>query len=87
MKQNYTKLDAAILACIQKFGPISFTSLQGDEVGREAAYLAKNQIRPIRYERKPAWRFVDARLQALRKAGKIRYFRDGWVLCEKGGAA
>lgn len=32
-------------------------------------------------EKAEGWRIVDRRLQALRKAGKIRYARNsGWVL-------
>lgn len=36
-------------------------------------------------DHKPPFRFLDSRLQALKRAGKIRYSgaRDGWVLVER----
>jgi hypothetical protein len=82
MKHDYSKLDAAILARIAA-GRVNFTQLQGGEVGQLARALnesAGDHVRGLRF--KPAWRFVDARLQALRKAGRITYQRkpEGWVL-------
>ena len=90
MKQDYTGLDAAILARIQESQPILFSSLLMGAVWDEAMAFESIQTHARNcIDFKPAWRFVDARLQALRKAGKIRYQRkpEGWVMCGKGGAA
>jgi hypothetical protein len=81
MAHDYTNLDSAILARVAK-GCVSFTALSGS-VSKESDALAKN-------DPAPAWRIVDRRLQALRKAGRIRYQRkpEGWVLGTLGiGAA
>lgn len=89
MKTDYTYLDAAILACIQEAQPVGFTGLLEDErIKEEARSLELNQRIPrFTSDRKPGWRFVDARLQALRQAGKIKHQRkpDGWVICKEGG--
>ena len=78
MKNDYTKLDAAILARINEFGPITFglischSRVSGEAVKFQSAF-------------KPAWRYVEARLQTLRRAGKIEYQKrpEGWVIKEK----
>lgn len=91
MTNDYTYLDAAILECIKESQPVWFTGLLEDSrVKEEAASLEMNQRLPrFTSDRKPAWRFVDARLQALRKAGKIKHQRkpEGWVIANEGGAA
>ena len=72
---DYSKLDAAILARIA-MGPTNFTKLQGGDVRDISEALAKSDK-----SWKPPFRFVDSRLQALRKAGKIKYnTKQGWML-------
>lgn len=88
MTNYYAYLDAAILACIEEAQPVCFGGLMEDTyVKQEAASLELNHGR-LRFgsDRKPAWRFVDARLQALRKAGKIKHQRkpEGWVIANEG---
>ena len=82
-RHDYTVLDAAILDAIA-FGKSDFTQIQGhcatnDEAARlEAA--DKTKTRANCYIRKPANRFIDARLQALRRAGKIVYAKGHWSI-------
>ena len=73
MAHDYTKLDDAIIARVAK-GCVSFTALS-TSVSIHSELLAKS-------DPAPAWRIVDRRLQALRKAGRLRYQRkpEGWVL-------
>lgn len=72
---DYSKLDSAILARIA-MGPTNFTKLQSGDVRDISEALAKSDK-----NWKPAFRFVDSRLQALRKAGKIKHdTKQGWVL-------
>lgn len=76
---KYAALDAAILSAISA-APQTFAGLLAGSVGDEAR---KHETRE-----RPGFRVLDARLQALRKAGKIR--PDGrrvWVLAQEGGAA
>ena len=84
MKHDYTKLDAAILARIAELGCATFTRLQSGDVQMisEEAAAEHNKTVALKWKLKPGWRFIDARLQALRKAGRIRYQRqpEGWVL-------
>ncbi len=87
MKHDYTKLDAAILARIAELGCCSFTRLQAGEVLQLANEHSEADAEPCtsKLRLKPSWRFIDARLQALRKAGRIAYQRkpEGWVLSDK----
>lgn len=78
MKTDYTELDAALLARIRQ-KPATFTELQSREIQAIAdAFAADHPSRGTRNE-KPAWRYIDTRLQALRKAGKIVYSgKTGW---------
>lgn len=73
MAHDYTELDSAIIERVSK-GCVSFTALSGS-VSKPSEALATN-------DPAPGWRIVDRRLQALRKAGRIRYQRkpEGWVL-------
>ena len=84
MKHDYTRLDAAILDALAQ-GPLTFAffAYRG-AVEEESKKLEVAHGDP---RVKPAWRFVDARLQALRKAGKIRFVDQttGWA--REGGAA
>ena len=73
MAHDYTELDGAIIARVAE-GRVTFTALSS-AVSRHSEALAKT-------DPAPGWRIVDRRLQALRKAGRIRYQRkpEGWVL-------
>jgi hypothetical protein len=75
MAHDYTELDEAIIEKVAK-GPVGFTAISFF-VAKQSGSLEKN-------DPAPAWRIVDRRLQALRKAGRIRYQRkpEGWVLGE-----
>lgn len=84
MKHDYTKLDAAILAAL-KDAPLTFTAMQGNaEVRKEVGLIeAKHNEGLLRRDSayKPGWRFLDSRLQALRKAGKVGFdTKQGWTL-------
>lgn len=77
MSIDYTNLDAAITATISASAPIGFTAMCVAEDVRKHSEALRHTERQGQ-----AWRIVDRRLQALRKAGKIRYQRkpEGWVL-------
>ena len=73
---DYTELDAAILSRIAQ-KPVNFTQLQSGAVQKAADALVTGSY-------KPAWRFIDSRLQALRKAGKIVYSgKTGWSIANE----
>lgn len=78
-KHDYTTLDAAIIQRITKAAPATFTTVFAykSKVMEEADTLAAAD-----FEKAKAFRIVDRRLQALRKAGKIKYQRkpEGWVI-------
>lgn len=75
-KHDYTELDAAILSRIAQ-KPANFTQLQSGAVQKAADAFVTGSS-------KPAWRFIDARLQALRKAGKIVYSgKTGWSIANE----
>ena len=70
---DYTKLDAAILALVS-CRAIAFPAIVGNA-------SVKAQLKPLvdADPKKPAFRFIDNRLQALRKRGAIKYSRNaGW---------
>lgn len=69
---DYSELDAAILARLTK-GPANFTELQSGDVRDISEALSKSDK-----NWKPPFRFVDSRLQALRKAGRIKYDSKQW---------
>lgn len=76
---KYAALDAAILSAISA-APQTFAGLLASSVGDEA--------RKHGTCKRPEFRVLDARLQALRKAGKIQpSSRRVWVLVQEGGAA
>lgn len=88
MKHDYTKLDTAIIDCITAGGgtPLTFTRLSYLPSVRSASEQIEadsNVGKPARLHT-PAWRIVDRRLQALRKAGRIKYQRkpEGWLLAD-----
>lgn len=73
----YSELDAEILKAISS-GRVRFFSISA-AVMEFARALVEN-------DDDTAWRFVDRRLQALRKAGKIAYnAKTGWSLVKQGG--
>ena len=87
MKHDYTKFDSLLLGRIAIQPPVNFTVLcRNDAVSEESARIADegNACKPARLHTSPC-RIVDRRLQALRKAGRIRYQRkpEGWVLTTK----
>lgn len=71
-KNDYTELDKAILSKIAN-GPVTFPLIVN---------AVDLQTRPFVSFTSPGWRIVERRLQALRKAGKIKYQRkpEGWVI-------
>lgn len=91
MKHDYTKLDAAILARITALGCVVFTRLQAGDVikiaNAHSEAEADDEPCTSKLRLRPAWRFIDARLQVLRKAGLITYQRkpEGWVLTNPEG--
>ncbi len=83
MKHDYTALDSAIKEAL-KSGPKTFRSIEGyPKVRAAAAVLEREQVNSFSItEKKPAWRFVDTWLQALRKKGEIAHIDQstGWAL-------
>lgn len=72
----YEKLDALILARISR-GPVSFAVLHAGDVRVECDRIGDDT-------RRQSYRVLDARLQALRKKGLIRYgAKDGWSIAEE----
>ena len=81
-KIDYTQLDAAILDRLAN-GPRALIHLSGGTVSKEAWRLSLEDS-PVVGFKKPAFRFIDGRLQALRKKGLIAYdYRDGWMLLKQ----
>lgn len=90
MKHDYTALDSQLLAAI-KSGKRFLGSITCAEVMVEAKKLEvahNGAMSPNHSQYKPAWRFIDARLQALRKAGKIEWTgaKKGWCPVKKQGS-
>lgn len=82
-KHDYTELDAEIIKSLGN-GPIHFRqmlaikSLVWEARTLEADEKARN---PGRWNTKEAFRFIDGRLQALRRAGRITHTTaKGWEL-------
>ncbi|WP_175787545.1 hypothetical protein [Burkholderia anthina] len=75
---KYTALDALILVSIDET-PKKFFVINSGQVRTESDRLAKEESRPHICGEVAGWRIVDRRLQALRKAGKIRSTSTGWV--------
>lgn len=68
---KYTEFDADILSSIE----------QGDSTFSRLASLLSTKAKPFALGQ-PTWRVVDRRLQALRKAGKIRYAKGVWEVVQ-----
>lgn len=83
MKTDYTILDAAIISALEagdkKFNSIFLFHGVSEEARRLTAM--HNEGRPARFH-KDDFRFVDSRLQALRRAGKIFFIdaKRGWAI-------
>lgn len=87
MKHDYTALDSAIKAALA-IGPKKFRELETKpSIKQQSIKLAAAHNAGItsKYDQKDAWRFVDSRLQALRKKGDICFVDQarGWCLKEK----
>lgn len=83
MKHDYTAIDSAIKEAL-KSGPKTFRNIESfPKVKAEASRLERvNNEGLTVYEKKDAWRFIDTRLQALRKKGDISHIDQstGWAL-------
>ena len=85
-KHDYTELDGQLLAAIKSgkrySGEITCAEVLLEAKKLEAAH--NGDMSPHDWKYKPAWRFIDSRLQALRKAGKIEWLgaKKGWSACE-----
>ncbi|WP_080433542.1 hypothetical protein [Burkholderia ubonensis] len=75
---KYQKLDALITAAIDQT-PKKFVSINTGDVRQESDRLGREESRPATFGEAVGWRIVGLRLQALRKAGKIRSTSTGWV--------
>lgn len=73
---QYDKLDSLIVEAI-KDGCNTFDKLWSGVVGAEAKRLYEEDLKLRGYKAKPAFRFIDNRLQALRKRGVIVHV-TGW---------
>ncbi|HIE9644323.1 TPA: hypothetical protein ACXRWH_001103 [Klebsiella pneumoniae] len=69
---KYELLDSKIMSEIDAH-PTPFSSLYVRGVAEECVRIAKDENKP------EPFRILDRRLQALRKAGKIRSTSKGWV--------
>lgn len=76
-KNDYTSLDAALIRLI-KSGKTQFGMLVDSRLlrGLTAPFVTANS---------PEWRVIDRRLQALRRAGRIRFSRinGAWEVIAK----
>lgn len=76
---KYEKLDAAILASLGS-EPKMFSAIDVGFVSAECARIANEQAPALSRWSVQPFRVLDRRLQALRKAGKIKSTSKGWVL-------
>ena len=89
MKHDYQKLDAELLKAIgsgKRFsGDITCAEVMQEAKKLEVAH--NGAMSPSHWKYKPSYRFIDARLQALRKAGKIEWLgaKKGWCPVKKQG--
>lgn len=90
MKHDYTALDREILKAIESgkrfSGDITCAEVMQEAKKLEAAH--NGGMSPSHWKYKPSYRFIDARLQALRKAGKIEWLgaKKGWCVAKKHSA-
>ncbi|MBU9340665.1 hypothetical protein [Burkholderia multivorans] len=78
MASKYETLDALILGNIGH-APKKFAEINTGPVWQESERIGREESRPTTFGEVVGWRIVDRRLQALRKAGKIRSTSKGWV--------
>lgn len=76
-KHDYTALDALLIEQITNRAPMLFQTLVYSPLVRDES----ERLAAAEFEKAEAWRIIDRRLQALRKAGKVKYQRkpEGWV--------
>lgn len=79
MNGKYEKLDALILEAIGET-PKKFAAINLGDIACESARIAEEEGTTRSHWGVLPWRIVDRRLQALRKAEKIRSTTAGWVL-------
>lgn len=79
MTKKYDALDALILASIGT-QPKAFAAINVGDVAKECARLAAAEGTSRSIWGVAPFRICDRRLQALRKAEKIRSTSKGWVL-------
>lgn len=82
---QYDKLDAAIIRCI-KGGMNTLASLAGCRSQASVVAISIHIAQGKTVYEKPAWRYIDSRLQALRKRGVISYGGGVWHVDREGGA-
>lgn len=87
MANDYTAIDAAILKRIGD-GARQFLHIDAGSVAVAAKAIAdaENKSRD-RWRAMDPSRIVDRRLQALRRAGKLKFERGpaaGWTICREG---
>lgn len=75
-RHDYTQFDAELISLI-KAGRNTFTQLEGHKPLIE---MAKPFCMHARHPE--PFRIIDRRLQALRKAGKIKYHSGKWHIVE-----
>lgn len=87
-KPDYTSFDAELLRLIAagRNRMALLDSRHGDNQGLRDLALPHCKVINGRRVIDP-WQIIDRRLQALRKAGKIRHDGKVWEIVEKGGAA
>ena len=84
MKHDYTALDSATKAALAS-RPKKFREMENaPEIKRQAIKLEAAHNANVKYlrDQKPAWRFVDTRLQALKKKDEVEFGGGavGWSL-------
>lgn len=80
---DYADFDAALLAQIAggRNTMMSLDSVASGLITRAEPFCTKDRYG----NRKPAFRIIDRRLQALRKRGKIRFNGKAWVRLDLSG--
>lgn len=77
MKHDYTEFDKLLIAAIRA----------GKKRARDLEVELNGAAQQFRLKTKwgdgvPVFRIIDQRLQAQRRAGRIKFGRDGWHLVE-----
>ncbi|WP_156136057.1 hypothetical protein [Delftia sp. ZNC0008] len=84
-KHNYAKLDNLILSLLRKYPTFAELFAQPEIRAETERLVSVEHARPGGNKSKDEWRFLDSRLQALRKSGEIEYQKvpSGWLLVDK----